>query len=444
MKIFSNSIALWLGTLTPAVLSIFFITKFWINTVFWDEWEIVPLLSILFGGDILSLELTGIHNEHLPFFHRLIVLGLASISSYNIFLEVIVGWIFLTLTILVLWFLLVKTFPEAKLLIIPISWVSYTFVQYENFLSGWNSIHWHSTMFFVITAIYLLEDIKKPIKSVGIFLALCFVASFTNIIGFVTWIIGFYNFRYFKPKYFIVISACLVLTVYFYFLVLDEQGSFEKIRTNLNDQLDLVKFVFTFLGNLIRATSVSSELIPLSAGIIIFSIFLIMIIYSYFKINDQQLRTKLRPWINISAFSFLSGVLIGLGRLDFGVQEALANRYIVVSNLFFDAAIVITAVILLQLLKNEKQENRKKILKGFFVVLIIFLCFYILIGYVGGWIGASIWHEKISTGGECLLVYETASDECLEVLYPNADAVKNRAKVLQDLCIGPFVVNCSP
>ena len=169
-----------------------------------------------------------------------------------------------------------------------------------------------------------------------------------------------------------------------------------------------------------------------------------MIIYSYFKTYDQQLKTKLRPWINISVFSFLAGVLIGLGRVDFGVQQALANRYIGISNLFLDGTIVITAIILLQLLKNEKQENRKKILKGVFVVLIIFFCFYIVIGYVGGWIGASIWHEKISRGSDCLLNYKTASDDCLEILYPDANVVKNRAKMLQDLCIGPFEQNCSP
>jgi len=444
LKIFSNPIIFWAATITPAILSLFFITQFWINTLFLDDWQIVPLITIIFEGDISSLEITGLHNEHIPIFPRLIVLGLAAASSYNIFLEVIVGWVFLTLTLFVIWRLLLKTFPNEKWLIIPISWATYTFVQFENFLWGWSSIHWHSTMFFVITAIYFLEDIKKPLKSVGLFLTLCFVASFTHLIGFVTWIIGFYNFRYLKPKYFILIGVCFLIAVYSYSLEFDERHGYGKINTVLENPLDLIKFVFTYLGNLIRLTSVAYEIIPLTAGMIIFSIFSIMIIYLYFKTNDQQLKTKLRPWINISVFSFLAGVLIGLGRVDFGVQQALANRYIGVSNLFLDGTIVISAIILLQLLKNEKQENRKKILKGVFVVLIIFFCFYIVIGYVGGWIGASIWHEKISRGSDCLLNYKTASDDCLEILYPNANVVKNRAKMLDDLCIGPFEQNCAP
>jgi len=138
VKFFPKSIALWLGAITPPILSLFFIMNFAVPSVFLDEWEIVPYLYEIFGGgDIFSLDITHQHNEHIPIFPRLIILGLASLSSYNIFLELIVGWIFLNLTLIVFWFLLVKTVPESKWLIIPISWLSNSFIQYPVFLLGW-------------------------------------------------------------------------------------------------------------------------------------------------------------------------------------------------------------------------------------------------------------------------------------------------------------------
>lgn len=211
-----TTVLIWIGTITPALLSIYFIQNFYVNTVYWDEWEIVPSLSIIFGGeDIFSLNIHSTHNEHLPIFPRLLVLFLASISSYNIFLEVFVGWLFVTMTVLVFWFLLGKTYPEVKWMIIPISWLSYSFIQYQNFLFGWASIHWHFTIFLVVTAFYFLNDGKGSIKSLGLFVILSSIATFSHLIGALTWLIGLSYLRSMKRKYFAIIAISFIFIAFF-------------------------------------------------------------------------------------------------------------------------------------------------------------------------------------------------------------------------------------
>ena len=71
------------------------------------------------------------------------------------------------------------------------------------------------------------------------------------------------------------------------------------------------------------------------------------------------------------------------------------------------------------------------------------MALYIADGYIVGWNLATQYHDTLGIGSECLEDYETAPQRCLEILYPNASIVKDRAKILEEFCLGPFSENCS-
>jgi len=445
MNLFCKPIVLLAGAIIPAILSLHFILTLAVPTIFWDEWGFVPLVIKIFKGDeILSLELISLHNEHLIFFPRLIVLGLASISSYNLFLEIIVGWIFLSFTILVLWFLLIKTAPEAKWTIIPITWLSYSFIQYENFLWGWSSINWYLITFCVVASIYVLNNAKESNKSFWLFIIFSLIATFTNIIGNIIWLLGLTYFRTFKKRYYAILIVFFILAIIIYFLLLEDNQNYNKIDTITNEPIEKIKYVLIYLGGAVRISPNFAEQIygALTAGIVIFSIFMTMITYYHFKIR-KKLESNIRPWVNLCLFGILAAIITAIGRINFGVEQALANRYVAVSNLFLDGVIVITVIILTHLIQNEQRQNRKKILKGILVIFIILLGLYIVDSYIAGWIGGTIFHDRLSKGTNCLLNYETASDDCLELLIPNAETLKKSARILDEMCLGPFVLNCN-
>jgi len=442
---FSTAI-IWIGTITPAILSIYFIQNFHVNTVFWDEWEIVPYLSIIFsGGDIFSLNILHPHNEHFPIFPRLLVLSLASLSSYNIFLEVFVGWLFVTMTVLVFWFLLGKTYPEVRWMIIPISWLSYSFIHYQNFLFGWASIHWHFTILLVVTAIYFLNDGKGSLKSLGLFIILSSIATFSHLIGALTWLIGLTYLGSMKRKYFAIIVISFILIAVSYFLLSDNQKNLSTISTNIDEPFEIIIFIFLYLSNAFRLTLGQEENLNanFTIGIIFFSIFVIMgLLYHYTKLG-QKLKTNIRPWFNLCLFSFFAAIITSIGRVDFGIQEGLALRYVGVSNLFLDGIMIMTVVMISFHIKNEERKKRKKILKGVLVILLVLIGIYIADGYIVGWNLAPKYHDSLSIGLECLEDYENAPEGCLQILYPNPSIVKDRAKILEEFCLGPFSENCS-
>lgn len=446
MKLISNSFWIVIGTFTPAVLSIFFILNFAVDTIFLDEWEIVPFLPSIFDGTLFSLNLGSPQNDHIPIFPRLFILGIVSVSSYNIFLELMVGWIFLSATIFVLWRLLLRTIPDLQLLIIPISWLSYSFVQYENFLWGWSSIFWHLPIFFIISAIYFLNRASESPKFFLFYVGLCVIATFSHLIGLVTWLIGFYYFRTIKTRYFIILPILFVVTIFSYFELLENNENIQhRIDTNLNEPIKLIKYVFVYLGNSLRISGDFNEQVPfsLAIGIIFFLIFLAGIVFHIFM-DKSRIKSDIRPWFDISLFSLLAAMVTGFGRIEFGVYQALSNRYIVVSNLFLDGIIIITGLIFLNIIKNEKNPTRRRVVKVVFVIFLALLVLYILGSYVSGWVGASIWNEKLSKGNNCLINYESSSEECLRILYPNVEILKSRITILEKLCLPPFDVNCIP
>ena len=58
-----------------------------VDVPFWDQWELVPLLSALDGGTLTFGELWAPHNEHRILIPQLLMLGLASVSAWNTWLE---------------------------------------------------------------------------------------------------------------------------------------------------------------------------------------------------------------------------------------------------------------------------------------------------------------------------------------------------------------------
>jgi len=80
-----STIIVLVGTLIPAFLSLFFIFQLGLKTLFWDEWEMVPILELFFTGGNWIPTLNEFHNEHKMVFPKLIILGLAYFTSFNVF-----------------------------------------------------------------------------------------------------------------------------------------------------------------------------------------------------------------------------------------------------------------------------------------------------------------------------------------------------------------------
>src|SRR3989442_15697534 len=72
---------------SPVLALIILVQLYGVNIPFWDQWEMVPLFQKYRSGELEWGDLWAQHAEHRIFFPRLIMLGLAVLSDWNIMWE---------------------------------------------------------------------------------------------------------------------------------------------------------------------------------------------------------------------------------------------------------------------------------------------------------------------------------------------------------------------
>jgi len=467
------SIFLWIGVSIPAILTLYFIFQFGVTTVINDEWKVVSNLGLFFSGGDWLQGITTNQNEHIPFFPQLIILSMAYFNSYNLFVQILVGWMFLSLTLLVLWLLLRQTVPEAKWVIIPLSWLNYSLAAYSVNLWGYTSIHVHLAIFAGISAIYFLNKIKYSFSSIFLAIFFIIIGTFSFLAGLYVWFIGWLSIRDFKSRsiFFIYLIAGITILVVYY-LSITPVRSFGKKELALpfEDPISWVSYVLAYLGNSPNLLSLKfwpevfrnnlSSFDPLlfamSIGATILATFMIMNLLNFRFHVRNNLNRNITPWLQIAFFGLISAMVTAFGRLEFGTLQALAPRYVPFSNLFLEGTVVIGCVVFFSAIKKTKTKKNRTILLIIFYMLLFFLFLHIALAYIEGWVWGEVWSNHYKTSGEgvkwiapgvpseCLLNFENASDGCLKKLWPSVDPliVRERASILKEYCLGPFADNC--
>jgi len=444
-----------IGVVTPAILNLYFISQLGIDTIYRDEWGIARIVTDFFGGGDEWREALLIgNNEHRPIFPWLIILGLAHFTSYNTYYEIFVAWVFVSLTLVVFWRLLSEINADARWVIIPIAWMTFSYYQLI-LLWGYPAIQWNLTVFSVVASIYFLNKIKNSKLSIVPAVFFGIVGTFSHLIGALVWFIGLNTFKNAFNNRVKLLSIYLIVlfsTLLLYLILWDLFSTKLTLESRLeisslslfNDPLDLIKFIFSYLGNggfigtqLLGIKNLTSTII---SGVIIVSIFSTMILLSHrwnlFRYNNLQ------PWFNIALFGLLAGLITAIGRVDmFGPEGALAPRYYGISVLFWESTLVFTVVVFLHLIKTANTKKQKTIFKICLGSLLILLCVHIAFGYIQGWVLGNNWAEKVNIGGSCLLNLDLADEDC-KILHPRIEEFHKTITDLKENCLGPFSTLC--
>jgi hypothetical protein len=152
-------------------------------------------------------------------------------------------------------------------------------------------------------------------------------------------------------------------------------------------------------------------------------------------------RSVILPWLLLAAYAVASGAATGLGRVGFGTNQALASRYTTFSGLFWISLCVVAAVAFTLAFPRGRAHGRLALPAAAVVAL---LTVPVAIGYAmtssRGYSVLKIHHAGLLKNKDCLLYYTRASDTCLETLYPSAPAVREWARSLERLRLGPFAL----
>ena len=416
------------GTLLPIIIAIYFIKKNGLNVPFYDQWEFVPLLSAYFEGKPWIHFLTEFHNEHRIIFPRLIFLASAMATQWDVLIENYISLFFVCIALIIIMGLLKET-KKPLITIVPISWIVFSLGQYENFIWGWQmQIFMMSSG--ILASISFLNKVKgNPYYLIpGVLSA--WIASYSFFNGLLIWPIGFFQLYLLRAKRSTImgwfIGGLLAITLYFSGdIKYADPTSQHDIFIFLRNPFDYIMYLLAYIGAIFSGGSVKQ-------GVVYGSVIMIIFMFVVFQALHSRQWERSIPWVMISIFSLLSGIMIGVGRLGFGVDQALSSRYNSISLLFILATIALAVDV-----KIGKTLSHHIVMIVLPILLMLLITGFID-SYLSGW--REGYHQKLILGqfSRSLQDVRNASDRELKMVYWNANILRDRATILKNLKLGPY------
>jgi hypothetical protein len=336
-----SSLAILALALVPPILLMVNVAEYNVDVPFWDQWNFVPLLGKSYEESVTIGDLWGQHNEHRLLFPRLIMLGLAHASRYNIVWELAVIVVLAAAVFILLWrqfagglkALGYKGLPW----VVPIfSLLVFTLGQAENWLWGWQ-IQIFLNVLATVSGFILLSG--HTFRWGRFWLALGFgvLATYSFANGLLFWPLGFVAIMLVPPKNkgqkILALSAWAGSTAIVAFSYLCrfrfESPSGRPWTQFLKEPGEYIQYLLKYLGRPV----INYEQYALAVGVIGLLLFAA---FSFLLFRDRRREVWLvRPFFFFGLYSLGCGLLTGIGRVGFGSAQAMSGRYVPFSALIW-------------------------------------------------------------------------------------------------------------
>lgn len=423
----ANDIAFLLLGISVVAQAIF-VARYSTNVIFWDQFDLIPLLaSKNFQWQLYFSQ----HNEHRMIFPELLSVFLARLSKWNVRTEIFLNWILLQCSIVMLYQILKENVKREHRWLILLSLCFFLVPQYyENLLWGFQG-HVSLMLLVVSSGILALRYVRNIFLRLNLAMLCCVIASFSQANGLVSWFAllplviadGGENPEPISREKLIALIywfsiGILAWIVYFWNFKI-QMGQHPPVSYPWKYPIQFLSYFFTFTGGSLACVLRSLYLVRF-LGLI----FCCIIICKSF-LNFSQFRQNISKFC-LLLFLLLSGSLTSIGRAGFGLEQALSSRYLELSAL-------IPVVMLSMLITSWTVKNH------FAKIFSVFILIVILIGWFDSIEGAKNWHDQQQRNTGYLFHYDTASDEQLKSLHAVApETVRSRAAILKGLGYNVF------
>lgn len=320
----------------PIVWGIYFVWRFGVNVLFWDEFEMV---DIVVNNRLDFATLFSEHNEHRVPFLRLAYYLIARITGMNSKAIMYFNLVFPTVCIFLFYKYLKDTLGERfnYLYIFLFGLLIFSPIHIENFLWAWQIGFWLAWVFSVFSFYFVhlsfqKNNDRKKIDKYFIFSIVCaFIASFSVLQGLMSLIaVSLVLVLHLRTKLFYYarfwvwnLSALAIGLLYFVnhgtlesHQSLDQTGMLHYL---VNYPIFFVEFILTHIGSAMSIDIESALLIGL-----VFSVISLVCVIAFIKNNSPA---SIFPFCLIF-FGFLCAGAVAVGRIGFGgIYSAMSSRY---------------------------------------------------------------------------------------------------------------------
>jgi len=328
----------------PAGLMWYWVSTNWVPLPFWDEWHTPgSQFESWFRGTLTLKEMFSQHNESRNFFPRLLYFALEHFGGWDVRKEIRVVFFGVCALCLLLLDLLRRT-PGATPVSILVGWMLMTYlcfapVQVENFLYGIEIETFFPGFALLGAAAINLSALSFRWKALANF-TLAFVATYTFASGMLVWALAWPlpapNEPAPRQRRFIwgsIYALAGAISVGAYFIGYHRPSYHPAFASISARFLDLAHYVVLWSGNYFSNGFAS----PFLLGIIALTLFFSGAGFAIWTIWQRGDWRTFYPWLLLGAFACGTVTITAFGRLGFGVEQALDNRYLAFSRFFYVA-----------------------------------------------------------------------------------------------------------
>ncbi|HEY5983869.1 MAG TPA: hypothetical protein VIU38_10385 [Anaerolineales bacterium] len=331
-------------TALPVLLAGACIAVFGLNMPFVDQFRFIPTLAKAQQGGLTFFDLFAQINEHRPIIPRLIWLGLAAVSRYDVRWELWADLLIAAGTFALLAVQVVRLWRQAgvavpSMLLALMSLMAFNLAQWESWLQGFQTVMYAGTACMVIGLLGLAR--WQTWSGFALALLLGVIGTFSTANDLLYWPIGLVVILMTAPaagrlwRAFAWIGIGAACFVAFFWGWRSTPGSDPAILTT--EFLPRLEWVANFLG----APVVSIPNLALPFGLL--SILLFALIT--WRVGRLQMWSAAAPYLGIAAFVIATAVMISMGRLRLGMVYAVTPRYLTITAWYWVALLALLPIL---------------------------------------------------------------------------------------------------
>lgn len=394
-------------TLFPILIVGGYIHFFGLNIPFWDQWSFAQYLMLKQQGLLTFADLLAQHNEHRPFFPRLIWFALAEFTGYNVKAE---QWTNLLIAVLLFVFFIRRSIGiwnenglSVPLATIPLlSLLVFNLGHRESWLQGFQTVMFLGIACVIVGFFLLAERADWRAFMGAIFLG--YLGTYSMVNGLFFWLIGLVfllinesgRIRVLKAGIWLAFSA-LCFSLYFNGWGTTAEMDFAYLFAHLGEW---AVWLLNFLGAPMLAFWYVAWVFGI-LGIVLYGIILRE------AVKSGKWRAML-PYFAIAAFILVTTFTISLGRMEFGLRQSTVSRYLTMSAWYWASLIVLLPF------ANLKRQSMN-------FVYLLFTASLAFLTIAGGWVGYVRLHQRILPAYQAVVSGEMPALEVLAQIHPSPE-----------------------
>jgi hypothetical protein len=428
----------------PLAIQFLYIRRYAVDVPWWDQWDFVQLLRV-FSTEDASGHLQALwdqHNEHRILFPRLIFLGLARLTGWNVVAEMYFSLFLSFLALIGLGLIYRKAVRGPLWGFVPLAWLMFSLGQWQCILWGWQ-LQFYLQVLATVFALYLL--------SVGtwrtLFCAiLCgVVASFSLSAGLLVWPTGALLLALLRAEKrrmaLWLVSGISVVSAYF--IDYTSPGHHPTLAAGIGAPLSLLDFFLANVGASLGGGILDLSMVMGACLVILVAILLVSRVQRRPRVGISLSPSDAVP-ISLVVISFLTSAVITLSRVGFHQPElAIASRYVTLTSLGVAGIYMLAAR---RGRWDEYEADRRSGLldsRPYAALLAILIVGLSMANMHGLEKGRDLLHGR-SELRSTLQSFDTQPRAALKGLYPDPRAVRERAAFLESQGWSVFRVRGDP